>query len=163
MSEFASSDSVERDGDIISGADYDSLEQELPDDHTEDIGGRAVRAASALIAPEPMVEKDARSEVEKRYDTAAELVDKRRDQGLDETAAWREADPTGAIQRDLRDEERRKQNELNHQKVGEIHQTRHDAMLVKIEQISDPKEREHARVEFLAHERVRDERRGRRA
>lgn len=162
MSEFIEpADAVERDGEVISGADYNSIEQNLPE--YDDVSERAVRAAGDLIdspdAPEVSVVEV--SEAERRYDEAADKVERRMDQGLDGKAAWHEADPTGKIRGDYEEEERVKQAALNHEKVEEIKQATHDAKVAAIEQILDPEKRKHAMNELLAHERATEEKKHR--
>ena len=144
------------DGDVLSGADINSQEQNLdPADAVDPVQEYAAEAAAALVdtpveTPAPVEV----SEAERRYDEASDLVERRRDQGLDDTIAWNEADPTGAIRKAYRDEVDAKQAALNHERAAEIKQANHEAKIAAINAIADPEKRRIALNEFLAHERA---------
>lgn len=147
------------DGEVLSGADINSQEQNLdPADAVDLVQEYAAEAAAALvdIPVEALVPVEV-SEAERRYDEASDLVERRRDQGVDDTIAWNEADPSGAIRKAYQDEVDAKQAALNHERAAEIKQANHDAKVAAINAISDPEKRRIALNEFLAHERAAEE------
>ena len=152
---------VEHDGDVISGADYNSLEHNLaPEDEIDNVAEHAAATAKSFVAVDVQSEQTGEPEIsaaERAYDNAADLVEKRREQGLDAAAAWHEADPTGKIRKTYEEEERQKQDALNHERAALIRQETHDAKVAIINKILDPKDREHAMNELLAEERAREE------
>lgn len=169
---------VERDGDVISGADYESLEQILPvdshDDFADEIASRAVVAADEIITSygtEPSLRaldailnvEDEPTEVTKAYEAAADIVEGRRGQGGDATAAWYQLDPTGKIRKDYERQESMKQAALNHLKVEEIRKAAHDEKVAEIEKMLHQEDRERAYAQLLAEERVAERRRNSRA
>ncbi len=167
MSEFREpADVVEYEGDVISGADYNSIEYTLnPVDAFDDVSEHAVRAAESIVEVRQhdisSTESTVISAAERAYDVAAEQVEKRREQGMDAKAAWYEADPTGKIQKDFHDEERLRQDALNHEQAERIRLETHNAKVAAINQILDPKARDLAMIELLAEERARQERKSR--
>ena len=167
MAEFGPADMIEgEDGELLSGADYNSLEGNLPEGEGEsDVFNEAVRASSDLVETSPVAEgAEEISAAEKAYDAASDKVERRVDQGLDRKAAWYEADPTGKIRKAYEDEERQKQADLNHQEIEKIRQATHDAKVAAIDAtILDPEARERALTELRAAERLAEDKRHRKA
>lgn len=147
------------DGDVISGADFDSLEHIVTDEQAVDaVAEYAAEAAASLVElPVEVAPPVTVSEAERRYDEASDKVEMRRDQGVDEAIAWNEADPTGAIRKAYNDEAEQKQAALNHARAAEIKEANRAAKIAAIEAIADPHARSVAMNEFLAHERASEE------
>lgn len=175
MSEyFEPATPIERDGDVISRADYESLEQNLPvDSHDEivdDIARRAVAAADEIITSYgteagiraldaiPSVE-DEPSEITKAYEAAEAIVEERRGQGIDSKVTWYQLDPTGKIQKDYVRQEEMAQASINHLKAEEIRKAIHEEKVAEIEKMLYPEERERAIAELLAEENLAERRR----
>ncbi|OJU88238.1 hypothetical protein BGO17_04690 [Candidatus Saccharibacteria bacterium 49-20] len=147
------------DGDVISGADFDSLEHIVTDEQAVDaVAEYAAEAAASLVElPVEVAPPVTVSEAERRYDEASDKVERRRDQGVDDTIAWNEVDPSGAIRRAYNDEAEQKQAALNHARVAEIKEANRAAKIAAIEAIANPHARQIAMNEFLAHERAAEE------
>jgi hypothetical protein len=160
-------DAIERDGDVISGADYNSLEYNLPlnDVSRDEFEELAFQAAAELVdSPIADAADEAEagvSEAERLYDIAAEKVERRREQGIDAKAAWYEVDPTGAIKKNFAQEQRQKQDALNHAMAEKIRQATHDANVAIINKIIDPVKRKSAMGQLLAQERIAKEKKNR--
>lgn len=155
---------LERDGDIISGADFNSFEHNLPLlEETDDVAEYAVRVAEDIIDTAKDTEVKELSVAEKAYNELEDRVEKAMDQGLDAKATRYQLDPTGKIQAAYGAEQRAKQDATNHRHSEAIRQALHEANLAATEQIQDPVARKRAVDELMARKRVADERRGRRS
>lgn len=168
---FPSSSRESDAGDVISEADYASLEGILPDNAEGDgFAEQAAAAAGGMIdadeviigygSPQGLAKLDAISTVNdepsavtKRYDRFSEEVEKLVDKQIDRKIAEYQLDPTGEIRRDHKAQEGQRQASLNRLMVEDMRKQAHDAAMAKINQIADPRERELAEARLLASER----------
>jgi len=166
---FTPADPIERDGDVRSRADIDSLEQHIPvepegDSYEEfdELADQAVAAAQELIAtPENVHEVSA---AERAYDELEDKVQEAVNKGLDATATRYQLDPGGKIKKAFDDEVAQRQATLNHERNTAIREAQRAQSLADLDTlIADPKKRDQARSELLAHYRAEDERRGHRS
>jgi len=166
---FTPADPIERDGDVLSRADIESLEQHIPvepdDDSYEEfdeLADQAAAVAQELIATP--VDTHEMSAAERAYDELEDKVQEAVNKGLDPTATRYQLDPGGKIKKAFDDEVAQKQAALNHERNAAIRESQRAQSLADLDDlIADPEKRERARNELLAHFRAEDERRGRRA
>lgn len=153
----------EREGEVVSGADFNSDEHTLPTFEilsVDDLADHAVGAAKELIEDSHETELIEKLSVAERAYLEAEvkvvaLVDK---SVFNYDDAWKNVDPSGNIRQAFSDAE---QNLSNYRGRKAIQQVIHKNKMEKVAQILDPKERNRAEAEIRAQERARNERRGR--
>ncbi len=99
-----------------------------------------------------------------KFDEAADAAMRLTDLGVGNAAeAWHGVDPNRNIRRDQQRRDNIAQQALNSAYIEEGRAADRAAALSKIDKISDPRQREKARDEYLARERVAALRRGQRA